>query len=391
MTLLSSEVVVNMFKFLSSRPSFKLNQLAKYGVFILGLDSIREGNRDMGLRTYMGWVARWMPPDWTFTYDPIAQTIQFAQPSRAGSDVVYMARLNEISRDNPMGQALARLSDGDKPRLGEMMDELASQLGEQLDESEFEAGYRPKMPENDEEAAAFQSQINELLGQSWARVASPSISFEEAKFLAKLALFCSLERLMARGDLNVGFDTMIEWANNWLLPEGYFYKEYGDRGAVTLLDFTSQAYRRFFWRGPLANVSASLPLGARFQALDAKSAAIVRALAADLGQVLDMPYGPILDNGPQRNPLDLIVAAELTLPTTTERPTGFSMLDTGFAAKFHQVQAVKLLLCVLLSNRAAVQNALNIGDLSDPRNCAKWSAQWLRPHWELVIRRDRVS
>lgn len=383
-----------MFKLFSSRPDYSLRQYAKYAAFMLLLDSVRDGSRDMGIRTFMGWAQRWMQPDWAFRYDATAQTIELRDPKSA-STPVYSAHLKQITRDNPIGRGFSSLPERDKHKIVEMLSNVDELLGDAMIDEELEGGYRPEMPDNPAAIADFQARIDACTRAVWEQATAeqaPSVPYAEARRLARLALAVRMADLMSVGVLNVGVDSFVDWANNWLSPDWYLWFLSLDPGALTILEeLDADGGSRPLWRGPFFAMGEGVPQSALFLQLDQYTASVVRRMAAAVGTDLDMPHDALLDAGGPIDPGRAISPDQIFFPRGSGAASGITMIDSGFATKWCQVQAVKLGLCTFLCNQASVQNRLDIGFINDPQGCARWAAQWLQPHWQLDILRERSS
>lgn len=55
--------------------------------------------------------------------------------------------------------------------------------------------------------------------------------------------------------------------------------------------------------------------------------------------------------------------------------------------KWQMMQMCKIIMCVSLSNEIMFRNRHVEGLIGNFDECAEWSSQWLRPHWELVIKK----
>jgi hypothetical protein len=370
-------------------PSFE--QVAKYTRFWYMTRYSRTGRSFGSIQGYARWAASWMAPEWRVhmkldEHQEPSMTIEMQQGSTYRQ--VYNGDLVQFERELPAAEVGRKLSDSAKARLMERVREM----GETIEVQEDDAAHFAFVDRDQLDDEAIEAYLNDFFDRALVHAEGAPLEDQditEVRLLAKYLVFAKHVELAYSGRIDVSVWEMIDTiAYSWLMPD-YFAQICRDEAGGLLLTDENGAVVK----GYVDCFSENVPFGAKLAKLDASLREQVGDLARDLG----IELASLLERGLGAERAKRLrevfskegVTSVLTSPVPAAR--GIRFIDMGVATEWQAVLLCKGVLCTLLSNKLLSGEISIEGIERDNRSIARWSAQWLPPHWELVIVRDKME
>lgn len=392
-------------------------QVAKYGLFAkVTQDELR---RCTGIGHYssvqqaISWMSRWMMPEWRVELlNTDSSNPQIALHARTGAGYVlaFQGSIASYEKDYPVSEIIKSHSQSQRQKIAQ----TALLFKDRIASSDDYLDCRDHVNTFLDDLSAVEKEIQEHvangMSRAWSEVVASlsktdadGLDSQRAIFLAKYIVFARMLQLVRAGLANISYASLDAWALFWTSPEFNIYGRSPDSGVTVLHEnpkgkdrypvYIKEKYKLYpVFRSDIRHFEMNAPIAELVKKLQPAQLDGILELAFRLVELLN-PYSGKLLEMDQRNALSEILPSsdlKLALPTENIGSWGIAMLDMGLATRWQAVQLCKVVFCVFL-NQAIMRKAITIPGLSnDSKLCARWSAQWLKPHWEMVLSEEVV-
>lgn len=396
-----------------------IEQVAKYMIFVKTTDDVlRRCQPSFGyycsVQESISWMSQWMIPEWRVNLlNTDSSSPQIALHARVGTGymLAFQGSIASYEKDYPVSEILKSFNHSQRQKIAQtamlFTDRIASD--EYLECGDHITTLLDDLSAVVEELPAH---IANGLSSAWTEITASLSETQadvldsgKATFLAKYIVYTRMLQLVRSGLVNISYASLNAWADFWTAPEFLIDSVINmrDPGVTVLLesaktedrypDYIRDKYKLYpVFRSDIRHFEMNAPIAELVKELQPAQVDLILDLAVRLVELLD-PYSSKLLEMDSRNALSEILASSdlrLALPTKDIGVRGIAMLDMGLATRWQAVQLCKVIMCIFV-NQAIMRKAITIPGLSsDSKSCARWSAQWLRPHWEMVLSEEIV-
>jgi len=423
-----------------SDPRLSVDHAAKYLLLSMAVRLARSG-RWLSVQQTIIRASEWIAPEWQVAvFDNPAGAPHIELYARVDNEYVLAFRGSIVSfqSDYPVSAMIDHLRPDERPLVQERWREIHEALGEPLldgkrslspvlrEEEELSpeelvtalSTVSEELKEINASYAVFLghnitwrtgglfseknigTQIEGTLARAWVELTSSlteeqmgTLNYGEVVFVAKYLLYARMVQLIRSGEVDIGYYQFDHWATSWMWPEyDLFPVQCGaDPGAVYVYEQSSVGELKYSpaFRALIPSFESNVPMAQRMSSFNADQLSLILDMTSEMARSLDQYSGQLLTDDPRSRLSDVVSRQDLVLalPPADVSPRGIEMVDMCLATDWQAVQFCKALLCVMLSlkfiGNAVRSNGVPEDGILEP--CAHWNAQWLGPHWEMVI------